>query len=316
MKQRIKLLSAALADVVPGVGEIHMCARSGAYEPYSYWTDLVDPDRLHTSLLTAEARLTTGRNDVILLTPDNHSQAAAITWDLNCSHLVGMSPKMRMNQRSRIGHSANFAPLLTVSGYGNSFHNLYLMYGRNSATNLNCLTVSGERNAFHYCHFLCGHATEADTANFDLVRVNCNEAYFNKCYFGNDTIAWGATDLIELYGASDRSCRVVFEDCIFVMNQDAGADGNFLKTVAGQGEGVAMFLNCQFINTGTAMTLAIDGAGLGNGVLFFDSRCVFYNVTDIVAAAQEAYVICGLDHSKLGGAATTNLIAGTYDHTA
>lgn len=314
MKQRIKLLAASLANIVPGIGEVHLCARSGAYQPYSYWTDLVDPDRAHTSIITAESKMTTGRNDVLLLTPDSHSQAAGITWDLNCSHMVGMVPQMMMNQRSRIGHSANFATLLTVSGYGNSFHNLYFMWGRGNATNLNCLTVSGERNAFHNCHFLCGNATEADTSGFDLVRLNCNEVYFKNCYFGNDTIAWGAVDLIRMYGAADRSIRAVFDDCIFVMNQDAGADGNFIETVAGQGEGISIFRNCNFLNTGTEMTLAIDGAGLGNGVLFFDKGCSFYNVGDVVAAAYESYVISGLSYAA--SAATDNLHAATYDHTA
>lgn len=315
MKQRIKQLAAGLGEMVPGIGEIHMLTRSGAYQPYSYWTDLVDPDRMHTSLVTAESKMTTGRNDVLLVTPDLHTQAAAVTWDLNNSHLIGMSPKMRMNMRTRIDHNANFAPLLTVSGEANSFHRLYFMYGRDSATNLNLLTVSGNRNAFHYCHFLVQATTEPDTAGFDMIRLNCGEGYFYKCVFGMDTIAWGATDMIRIYGASDRSCRVVFEDCLFLLTQDAGADGNFIETVTGNGEGCVWFLNCQFVNTGTAMTLAIDGAGLGNQVLFFDSRCVFYNVADIVAAAYESYVICGLDHGKLGGAATTNLIAGTYDHT-
>jgi hypothetical protein len=315
MKQRMKLLAATLAGMgIPGVGEIHMLTRSGAYAPYAYWTDLVDPDRDHTSLVTAEAAMTTGRNDVLLVSPDNHSQAAAVTWDLNCSHMVGMSPPGRMNMRSRIGHSANFTPLLTVSGYGNSFHNIYFMHGRGNAANLNCLTVSGDRNSFIRCHFLPASATEFDTAGYKLVTLNCGEGYFYKCFFGGDTVAMGATDLIRIYGASDRSCRVVFEDCIFLVNQDAGGDGNFIETVAGNGSGVVWFLNCQFVNIGTSMTLAIDGTGLGNQKFFFDSRCVFANVGDIVTNGKDTNIYCGFDYGA--SADESNLIAGFPDHTA
>jgi len=314
MKQRIKLLAATLAGMgIPGIGEVHMVTRSGAYEPYSYWTDLVDPDRAHTSITTAEGLMTTGRNDVMLLSPDSHSQAAGITWDLNLAHLVGMYPPQRMNMRSRIGHSANFATLLTVSGYGNSFWNLYFMHGRGSATNLNCLTVSGDRNSFHNCHFLPAHATEFDTSGYDLIRLNCGEGYFHKCFFGGDTVAMGAVDLIRIYGASDRSCRVVFEDCIFLVNQDAGADGNFIETVAGNGTGVVWFLNCQFVNIGTAMTLAIDGTGLGNQKFYFDSRCSFSGVTDICTNGKDTNILCGYNYE--GSTDADNLIAGFADHT-
>jgi hypothetical protein len=300
---------------IPGIADVHICADSDGGAPYTYWKDLChgNQNNFHTDIETALGLMTTGRNDVLLLTPDNHTQGDSITWNKNMTHFVGMFPPAMMNQRSRIGHNANFNKLLDVTGYGNLFANLYFMYGRGNAANLNCLTVSGERNTFMNCHFLLGNATEGDTATFKLIDIRCNEGYFYKCTFGNDTVAWGATDLMQLYGAADRSCRVVFEDCLFIMNQDAGADGNFISTVAGMGSGCAFFLNCQFVNIGTTMTAAVDGTGLGNAKLFFDSRCCFANVTDITTSGPDASIYCGLNYA--GAAATANLIASFPDNS-
>lgn len=302
---------------IPGIADVHICTRSGAYAPYSYWEKFChgNENYHHTDIETALAATTTGRNDVVLLSPDSHTQGDTITWSGNMTHLIGMFPPAMMNQRSRIGHNANFAKLLDVTGYGNLFANLYFMYGRgSSATNTNCLTVSGERNSFINCHFLCGDAATAEANATDFIDIKCNEGYFKSCTFGNDTVAWADADLVRLYGASDRSCRVVFDDCLFIVKQDAGADGNFIETVAGMGAGVAIFRNCSFINIGTAMTIAIDGAGLGNAKLFFDSRCCFANVTDICTNTKDTNIYCGHDYGA--SADESNLIAGFPDHTA
>lgn len=302
--------------VVPAPGQdFYVAAAAGNCEDHWPQTMGYPSSRTHSTITDALAVTTGGVNERIYLSPENHTQSASITWNKNMTHLVGAFPPAMMNQRSRIGHSTNdFATLLNVTGYGNLFQNLYFMYGNgDNATNVNGITVAGERNSFIHCHFLCGHATETSIANFDLVRVNCNEGYFYKCTFGNDTISWGNGDLVRLYGAADRSCRVVFEDCLFIMNQDAGADGNFLETVAGMGSGVAFFLNCQFVNIGTTMDLGIDGSGLGNGKLFFDNRCVFSGVTAVTSSGPDASVLCGNNYA--GAAATANLIGSFADNS-
>lgn len=301
---------------IPGIAEVHVCADSDGGAPFAYWTDLChgNTNNFHTDIETALSLCTSGRNDVVLLTPDNHTQGDAVTWDKNMTHLVGMFPPAMMNQRSRIGHNANFTTLFTMSGYGNLMANIYFMHGRGNAANLNCLTVSGDRNSFINCHFLPANATELDQANYDLIRLNCGEVYFNNCFFGGDTVAWTNGDMIRLYGATDRSCRAVFDNCLFVMKADNN-QVNFIETVAGAGSALTVFRNCQFINIGTTMTLGIDGTGLGNYKLFFDSRCVFHGITDICTNGKDTDVICGLDYGKSGGDDVNNLIAGFPDHT-
>lgn len=317
MSSRLReMASSALGKYGFPFADVHICADADGGASFDYWENWAhaDKDVFHTTIATAHSATVTGRNDVILLTPDNHTQTAALTWSNNLTHMVGMFPPAMLNQRSRIGHSATAAPLLTVSGYGNMFSNLYFMYGLNNATDLNCLTVTGERNSFLNCHFLAGHATPTDAAGFDLIRIHCNEGYYSNCTFGNDTVSWADGVLMELYGAADRSCRVVFDNCLFIMNQDAGADGTFLKTDAGMGTGVVIFRGCQFINVGTTMTAAINSTGLGNAKLFFDINCVFAGVTDICDAdTEDENVFCALDYGKAGGNDNTNLIAGFPD---
>lgn len=300
MKQRIKLLSATLAGMgIPGVGEIHMLTRSGAYAPYSYWTDLVDPDRAHTSMVTAEARMTTGRNDVLLVSPDSHNLTAAVTWDLNNSHMVGMCPPGMMNHRARIGQAANFTPMITVSGYGNSFHNLYTMWGANDAANLCGWEVTGPRNSFYNCHF-AGPMNAAQGINgatcFHLDGgVSGGECYFEKCTFGTDTVERtdGCSSL--LLGGIQRS---IFKDCMFLAGSDSGLDSYLIEAEA-DAYGWTYFDNCKFINISTAgfdnaMAVALYANPTTTAFRFlFSAGTVFHGCTDVIAAADEANVEFG-----------------------
>lgn len=248
------------------------------------------------TLPLAYAKLRTGKHDKInlLASASSISLASAFTWSANLCHLAGEGAFNRMNLLSRIGHSANFSPMFTVSGYGNSFQNLYFMHGRGHASNLIGVSVTGARNAFLNCHFGGPmHATEGDTATYKLVSVNAAENYFRGCVFGVDTVSWDDGYAVYLGTGGDNSQRTIFEDCLFFMNAAATPAVYFIGTQNGLGEGSAIFLNCHFINSGTALDYAIDGTGLNNFILYFDNRCSFVGCTDIVAAAKEAYVHCG-----------------------
>lgn len=311
MSSRLREIASGAMGMFLPVADVHICADVDGGEPYSYWEQFAHASHpaFHTDIETALGLMTTGRNDALLLTPDSHTQGDKVTWSKNITHLIGMFPPAFRYQRSRIGHNANFETLLDISGYGNLIANIHLMYARGNAANLNALTVSGEGNTLWRCNVGGYHVTELNTTGFDLVRINSGEGYAYGCNFGSDSVATGATDLLRIYGPADRSCRWVFENCTFLMNADAGADANFIETVAGAGEGIVQFLNCRFLNTGTSLTYAIDGAGLGNQMLFFDNRCTFVGVTDIVAAAYEAYVWFGGINVPVGQSAGGDLVA-------
>jgi hypothetical protein len=293
--------------------EYYTALSTGAMYAYLRDKGMKGAGRLFTTIATAYAKTVTGRNDAIYLSPDSHTQTAKITWARNMTHLIGQYPIARMNQRSRIGHSANYATMLDVTGYGNLFQNLYFMYGRGSATNTNLLTVTGDRNTFVNCHFGAPmHATEGDQAGFNVATILGTENYFKSCVFGITTIPWTNGDMI-VFGGSGYDPRTIFDDCVFLMNAD-NAQVEFIKTVSGVGEAFAIFRNCQFINIGTTLTLGIDGAGTGAQKIYFDNNTFMAGVTDVVAAAYEGNVVTG--SANYTAAATGNGLATTVDHTA
>lgn len=275
-------------------------------------------DRAISTLTGAYGKVTTGKNDVVRMIAGASAAnlAAGLTWAANNSHLVGEGVAGLMNQRARIGHSANFGTLLTISGYGNSFQDLYIAHGRGHASNLYAVDITGPRNSFHRVHFGGPfHATEAGTANYRLVRLQAAETYFKDCVFGQDTIARTAANSMVEFGAQAEPPRSIFENCLFlsIVSAAGGAGSTFLKVLAGCGAGLALFRNCTFINIGgTAMTLGIDGTGLGNFKMHFENS-TFIGCTDVVAAAQEAY--CTFQACSYTSGATLNGLGQAFDHT-
>lgn len=311
------LANAALtAAGLIGASEARIVANGSTNSPYQYWERWAGPEYFHSSISTAYALCTGGRNEVLLITPDSHAQAAALTFSKNMVHVIGMYGEAFQNHRSRVGHSVTVSPLVTVSGQGSTFANLYFPYGLANATDLILLRVTGNRNTFKNCHFLPTNATPLDEAGFILIDLQAAETYFKNCYFGGDTVAWSAGTMVN-FAASAEPPRVVFENCIFVMNSDA-AGVTFLKTVAGLGRCTIVFKNCQLVNLGTALTLGIDGTGLGNAKMIFDYNSFFAGVTDVVTAAAEASVFCAPSNMAVNQVNTTssklfNMIATNPD---
>jgi hypothetical protein len=286
-------------QMIPGMADRYIIA-AAAGQPLSYWQDKLNGEKVYNTIASALAAMTSGRNDVALLAPDSHNQAATLTWDKNMCHLIGAYGPARQNHRARIGHSANFSPLMSITGYGNTFAGMYMMHGRGSASNLVGLAIGGERNSFIGCHFLPANATELDQANYRLVTIDKAEQYFLGCTFGSDTVAWTNGAMIKLGVSSDGGPpRVVFEDCIFYMYADNNQVRFLDASLAGMGRALMVFKNCAFINVGTALAYAINGAGLSNAQMFFDANCSFAGCTEVVEAGYENYVWCGC--ANLGG---------------
>lgn len=263
------------------------------------------------------SKMTTLQNDVcyVLAASTAVNMAAKVTWNKSLCHIIGQGAPGMMNMRSRFGHNANFATMLDVTGYGNTFKNLYFMYGRGSATNTNLLTVTGDRNSFINCHFGGPmHATEGGTASFNLVTVLGTENYFKNCVFGIDTIDVSAAITAVKFGGSGYDPRTVFDDCVFMFRGASGGAGSyFVQTVAGVGEAYAIFRgDTLFLNTGgTAFTLAIDGAGSAAQKIYFGQQPLIVACTDVIGAAYEPY--CFIPASSYTAAATSNGLAVNPD---
>jgi hypothetical protein len=297
---------------IPGAAERHVITRSTTTDAtWLYYSTNMSPEYHHTSPATALAACTSGRNDVCQLSPDSHSLAATLAWNKNMTHLVGMYGPARQNMRSRMGMSAAFSPMMTVSGYGNTLQSLYFMHGTTSATNLNCLTDTGGRNSYINCHFLGQDATAMDEAGYNLVYLDNNEIFFQNCQFGGDGAAMSHGALVK-FGDNVDPPRSVFENCTFLMCADNAAPV-FLKAEAGVGNCWIIFKGCTFLNSGTQLTYGIDGTGLGNADMYFDNNCCFHDVADITATGKDAYV-----HMPIGctvAAILTNLHATYPDHS-
>jgi len=309
--------SAALMGLGFVPGEVHYAAK-GTAVPYGFLRDnrKLMASRLHPTILEAykTAGTINGNNNVVVVSPDSHTQSAALTLDKNMTHVVGAYPSVMMSQRSRIGHDANVDALITLSGYGNLLKNLYVMHGRGSATNLHAMEITGERNSLQNFH-LGGpmHATEAGTAGYSNLELTAAaECYFKSCVFGTDTIARSAANSILRIGA--QGVRNIFEDCVFLMSASA-ATPYFIEILVGVTYGWTLFRNCQFINTGTALTVGILNSSVAYGhKLIFDSQSFMVGATDVIAAAGEASVVQG--NGGFCAADETVLLATAYDHTA
>jgi hypothetical protein len=307
---------------IPGLGQAigrgNVFYLDGTHGSASY--NARDPKQAALTLSGVLDKVTTLNNDVIYVMAESTSigQTAKVTMDESLTHIVGVGAFTRMNQRSRFGHSANFATMLDVTGYGNSFHNLYFMYGRGSATNTNLLTVTGNRNSFYNCHFGGPmHATEGATATFNLVNILGTENYFERCTFGISTIAVTAALNLVQFAGSGYDPRTIFRDCLFIMQASTGAaSAVFLKTTSGVGEAFIIFEgDTKFINMGSqALTLAFDGAGTGAQKIFFGTPPLIVGATDVIAAAYEGNVY--FPGAAYTAAATGNGLAVNADHTA
>ena len=306
------------------VGEIRMLAAAGA--PYLYYRDKISEANFFAGtgkIWKAEDAMVTGRNDVLLVTPESHAwrgdlgaTAHVLTWDKSNTHILGMDPgDLAGYNRARFSHAGYaMANFLTVSGDCNAFKNLRFMHGSatGGASDLTCITVSGAGNRFENVGFAGPNdATQAATAGYRGVVVSGSHNYFKGCMFGsvNDVDRSAANALLQFTAACGG--WNIFENCVFRSRSGGGQataifiDDATTDTVV---DYTAIFLNCQFLHQGTALTYGVTKANNASRKLYFDNRCTFANVGDIVNATEQAQILSGAG-GAYSAAATSNLLA-------
>lgn len=287
------------------VGEIRMLT-NGSSNSHNYYRDRVNEANLFTSVSLAEAAMTTQRNDVLLVTPDSHAWKGdtnaggeALTWDKTNTHMLGLSPaSLAGYNRARFSHSGyTMANFMTVSGDDNCFKHLRFMHGSSTggASDVTCVTVSGVGNRFEYVAFAGpNNAAQAGATGYIGVSVSGSHNYFKSCMFGsvNDVSRTAANTVLGF--TTGCGGWNIFEDCVFRSRCDAATpyfiNDAVTDTVV---DYTAIFLNCKFLNQGTALTIAIKKAATSQRKLFFDNRCTFANVTNIATSGQEASILAG-----------------------
>ncbi len=285
------------AGIAPGVAATKaMVYASSSAAPYAYWSGrATEVDQLYSGLATAEAAMTTGRNDVILLTPEQHNLSAALTWDLNLTHLVGMyGGAARMGQRARIGMSTAFTPMITVSGYGNSFSNILTQHGTAAGDYIGW-SISGARNTFNNVQFAGPMvAAQGGHASYKGVQLIGSENYFRDCTFGSITITRDElTPNLSIEPATDAMTYNIFENCTFLLAAE-DTEPYFIKATNTSGVIMAEFIACRFVcfssNNAVKAAVAVTVSGAATAYLMFDPNCMFVNVSLPVVAAKTGYV--------------------------
>ncbi len=311
------------------VGEIRML-HGGSGNAYNYYRDKINEANMHQYVHQAEDAMVTQRNDVMIVTPASHAwrgdagaTATALTWDKTNCHMLGMGPgEVSGYQRARFGHTGYaMANFMTVSGASNMFKNLRWMHGSSTggASDTILMTITGAGNIFDHVNFAGPmDATQSASANYIGVYLNGGSSnYFKKCLFGtqNAIERSGANCMLKIAGAGGLN---VFEDCIFRSNTLTSTTPYFINWAGTEClTPQAIFLNCQFINAkaaaSSAMAEAILDTSHANNTLFFDNRCTFMGVTDIIAAASEGKIRVG--GQTYTAAATSNLLSATADYS-
>lgn len=244
------------------------------------------------SIETAEDRCEANQNDVVayIAGSSKFDLTAALTWDKNYTHLIGICAPTETAQRARIFQTSTLkaaSPLLNITASGCIFKNFYIFQGVDDATSLINVQVTGGRNYFGNVHFAGGgHATQAINGGASLELNGAEENTFVGCTIGVDTVD-AATGMMGLLFDTDAH-RNVFRDCIFRMR--AGNSGaGFIEVVDSDGIGRDnTFVDCIFVNNSTSNDMAsavVAPAGMGESkaqVLLFKD-CMFHNVTAIDA---------------------------------
>ena len=304
------------------VGDIYLL-HDGSAANYLYFRDKVNDAQMGSSIWLAEDRMVTTRNDVILVTPDNHAwkgeagaTGTALLWDKDNCHMLGLDPGDKAGyNRARFSHAGYaMANFMTVSGAGCSFKNLRWMHGAatGGAADVTCLTVSGNGIRFENCGFAGPNdATQAASANYNGVIISGSQNYFKNCMFGsvNDIDRSTASSVLKF--ATTCGAWNIFENCVFRSRSGGGQATPVIINDATTDTVVdytALFLNCQFLHQGTALTYAVAKANNVARKLYFDNRCTFVNVADIVNATEQAQIHCG-SGGAYSAAATGNLLS-------
>jgi len=241
------------------------------------------------SIEAAEALCTANQHDVVLYLAGSsgNNLAAALTWDKNYTHLLGMCAPTRIAQRSRIFQTATLtgaSPLLNITATGCMFKNFYIFQGVDDATSLINVQVTGGRNYFENVHFAGGgHATQAVDGGASLKLNAAEENTFVNCTIGVDTID-AATGMMGILFDGEAH-RNIFERCTVRMRA-GNAGAGFVEVIDATGiDRDNTFIECLFLNnSGTAMTSGfVIPAGMGAPRKIFLKDCMIYGASKLDA---------------------------------
>lgn len=252
-------------------------------------------DQAVKTLTRARALITTGKSDAIVLVQSTSFLELADQIDFTERYisLIGNAGQQMFSQRSRISCGADItSPVVTVSGYGNTFANLYFTQGYTAshASHVGWL-VSGNYNNFRRFHFAGPQTSQlgGDTA-FRAVTVSAvGNTHFDHCVVGMDSMDLSVANALVSLG---NGSITTWEDCIFYCRINATTPYFFEVTNTGASQLTrAFFKGCKFIafpNGAYSMAEAFLFTGSNPARMYFDQNCSFDNVDLLSATAKKA----------------------------
>ena len=266
------------------------------------------------TLSKALSLATSGNNDVVFMLAESNTAAnttdylsAALDWNKDMVHLVGVNDGCMIGQRSRIAALSTVKTienLFTVSANGCMIANLEIFHGvaSSTATSPVAVTVSGQRNYFYNCQ-MSGNGDAAgstDTAGARSLSFSGSENLFEKCYIGLDTVI-RTTQAAEV-GITGTATRNIFKDCVF--NSYTSTTAFLPVTVAATMDRFTIFENCKFLCAANITSAATPAAVFGgstatiNGVIHLVNP--YTNCTQYTAADSTRVVALGFDGTATG----------------
>jgi len=221
------------------------------------------------TLAAAEDLCVANRHDTVFYIAGSGgiNLSAALTWDKNYTHLIGVAAPTMVAQRARIFQLSTLtgaSPLITISATGRIFKNVYIFQGVADNTSLINVSVTGGRNYFENVHFAGGgHATQAVDGGASLKLDGAEENTFVDCTIGVDTID-AATGMMGILFDGEAH-RNLFRNCVVRMRASSSGAG-FVEIVDSTGiDRDTIFDNCLFLNnSATAMASGfVIPAGMG-----------------------------------------------------
>ncbi len=278
--------------------------------------DGMSPERGFKTLTAAYAALTDNNNDILFYIAGSSSisLSAAFTWGKSYTHFIGLAAPTMFNSRARIFQAdaaTGLSPLITISGSGCIWKNIYVSQGVDDATSLVCVSVTGDRNWFYRCHFAGGvHESNNIDNCASLQLTGGDENTFDECVFGISTIkAETGSNVLRI---TTQSARDVFKDCIFhcLIDSDGAAAALVELTTTTSVLMFMMFIRCIFLSQSddktTSMTSAFvipsnhtatttlilqDCVGLGFSKWDADDRNLVYGNTNAITGADTSGIL-------------------------
>lgn len=221
------------------------------------------------TIAAAYAKCVADQHDVVMLVAgaSGNNLNVALDWAKNNTHLIGLCAPTMMAQRSRIFQLSTLtgaSPLLTISGSGCMFRDVYIFQGVNDATSLINVSVTGGRNHFKNVHFAGGgHTAHAIDNGASLKLDGAEENTFEECTIGVDTVDAGNGYTGILFDSEAH--RNLFRNCV-VRLRAGNAGVSFAEVADATGiDRDNTFINSLFLNnSATALTSGfVIPAGMG-----------------------------------------------------